>query len=55
MTIAKGEKSYTVRECKNHWNVTTNAGGLSVNYEVDKALCKTEEELAEYIKNNDMF
>lgn len=55
MVVKKGTKTYTVNECKNHWNVKTDVGELSVNFEVDKELCKTEAELAEYIKNNDMF
>ena len=55
MQIKKGEKTYTVCECKEHWSVSIAENVLSVQYNVDKELCKTEEELAEYIKSNDMF
>lgn len=55
MTTQKNGKTYTVSEYKNHWTVKYSAGGLSVNYKVDKGLCESEDELAEYIKNNDMF
>ncbi len=55
MIIEKKGKTYTVKECKNHWTVKYIDGGLAVNYQIDKNLCKNENEIAEYIKNNDMF
>ena len=55
MTVEKNGKIYIVNECKKHWTVKYTDGGLSVSYEVDKDLCKTESELSEYIKENDIF
>lgn len=55
MIIEKNEKTYRVNECKNYWALKYENGGLSVTYQVDKELCKTEAELSEYVKGNDMF
>lgn len=55
MNIEKNGKTYVISECKNHWTVKYSAGGLSVSFEVDKKMCETENELIEYVKDNDMF
>ena len=40
MIIEKKGKTYTVKECKNHWTVKYIDGGLAVNYQIDKNLCR---------------
>ena len=55
MNISKGEKTYIIRECKNHWSVSDETTAVSVCFKVEKELCKTKAELIEYIKSNDMF
>lgn len=55
MVIEKQDKSYTVNECKNHWTLKHTVNGLSVSYKIDKDLCKTEDELCEYVLSNEMF
>ncbi len=54
-TIFKDEEGRLLCECKDYWSVCISGNALSVQYKVDKELCKTEEELAEYIKHNVMF
>lgn len=55
MNILKGNKNYTVKECKSYWSVSEETTGVSVCFKVDKELCKTEAEMKEYINNNDLF
>lgn len=55
MTIQKGDRRFTVRECKKSWSVLREIGGVSVTYNVSKELCKSEAELLEYVKNSDIF
>lgn len=54
-TVQKNDKTYTVKECKNHWNVSTAIGKLSVSYQVPKDICATIEELKQYIESENMF
>ena len=54
-TVQKDDKTYTVKECKNHWNVSATIGKLSISYQVPKDICKTIEELKQYIKSENMF
>lgn len=55
MTIKKGGKEYTVKDCNGYWSVTLAAGALSVEYKVSKEICKTENELREYVKAEELF
>ena len=55
MSIVKNGKIYTVHEYAKHWSVTTEAGGLSVQFKIDKEICESETQLIEYVKNNDIF
>lgn len=55
MVIEKQNKSYTVNECKNHWTVKHSVSGLSVSYKIEKDLCKTKDELRNYVLSNEMF
>lgn len=54
-TVQKNDKTYTVKECKNHWNISTEIGKLSVSYQVPKDMCATFEELKQYIESENMF
>ena len=51
MTIIKKDKTYSVKERKNHWNVEKKLSSLFVRFQI----CGTFEELENYVKNNDMF
>ena len=55
MTIIKKNKTYSVKERKNHWNVEKKLSSLWVRFQIKKSLCGTFEELENYVKNNDMF
>lgn len=55
MIIAKNEKEYTIAEYKDYWRVTRSAGGLTVEYKINKDICKTEKDLYEYIASENMF
>ena len=55
MTIIKKDKTYSVKERKNHWNVEKKLSSLFVRLKIEKSLCGTFEELENYVKNNDMF
>ncbi len=53
--IEKNGKKYEITECKNYWSVVWNNGGLSVDFQVEKEICTTREELEKYIQKEDMF
>ena len=54
-TVKKNEKTYIIRECKNHWNVSADSGRLAVSYRVFKDVCPTFEDLKAYIENENIF
>ena len=51
----KGEKEYTIEEQKMFWVVSNKGGALTVEYKVPKDICKTQEELVEYINKEGLF
>lgn len=53
MVIEKNGKYYTATETSSKWTVKTENGKVSVFFEVPKDLCKTEDELREYVLTND--
>lgn len=53
--VRKNEKVYTVKECNDHWNVSTVIGKLSVSYQIPKDVCATFEALKQYIESENMF
>lgn len=55
MNISKGEKQFTIKECKNHWSVERKIGKLTVDIQVPKDICKTSDELKEYIEQEETF
>ena len=55
MRIKKDDKEYTVIERKDYWSVSLNYKGLTVDFQVNKDLCETENALQDYILGNDMF
>ena len=55
MTIVKGDSVYLVTESSTKWTVKKDGEKLSVSFDVPKELCKTEDELREYILSNDLF
>ncbi len=55
MNIAKGNKIYNITEHINKWIVKSASGKLSISFDVSKELCKTEDELREYVLSNEMF
>ena len=55
MIITKNDKEYTIAEYKDYWRVTRYAGGLTVEYKINKDICKTPKELCEYIESENMF
>ena len=46
--MRKNEKEYTVTERKGYWSVSLASGGLTIDYQVSKDICKTEAELQEF-------
>lgn len=55
MYITKNEKNYSVNEHRDKWTVKADGGKLSVAFDVSKNICKTFEELREYVLKNDLF
>lgn len=54
--IEKNGKTYTAKEYKDKWTVKKESDKFSVSYNVSKELCKTEQELREYVlSNNELF
>lgn len=53
--VKKNETTYIIKECKNHWNVSTDGGRLSVSYRVYKDVCPTFEDLKAYIEKENIF
>lgn len=54
-TVTKGEKVYTVKECVKHWTVSATNGKLKVDYQIDKEICKTREDVEKYIASESAF
>ncbi|MDD6301300.1 MAG: hypothetical protein PUA58_06165 [Ruminococcus sp.] len=54
-TVTKGKTIYTVKECAKHWTVSTTNGKLNINYQIDKELCNTREEIEKYIASEAAF
>lgn len=54
-TVRKNDKIYIVKECKNHWSISTTIEQLSISYQVPKDMCATFEELKQYIENENLF
>ena len=55
MTITKGDSVYTVSESRNKWRVSKGSGKLSFSVDVPKELCKSRDELYEYVQSNNIF
>lgn len=52
MEITKGDTVYKVSENSKNWTVKKESDKLSVSFNVSKELCKTEQELREYVLSN---
>lgn len=55
MEITINAKNYSIRECKEKWIVTTKTGKLTSSIDVPKSICKTESDLKDFIKNNEVI
>lgn len=55
MIITKDDKTYAVKESAAKWTISTESGKLAVSYDVSKEICKTADELREYVLNNELF
>lgn len=56
MKIIKGDTVYKVSENSKNWTIKKESDKLSVSFNVSKELCKTEQELCEYVlSNNELF
>ena len=55
MTIIKNETVYTVEERKTCWTVKKTVGKLDVDFQIDKTIAGTFDELKAYILKNDAF
>ena len=55
MTIAKENTVYTVTESTDKWKVSNDSGKLSFSVDIPKELCKTWDELREYVLSNNIF
>ncbi len=51
------DNEYAIKELNNKWvvNRIIDNDNISLSYEITKKDCKTEEELLEYIKSNNIF
>lgn len=52
MEIIKGDTVYRISESPKTWTVKKESDKLSVSFNVSKELCKTEQELREYVLSN---
>lgn len=52
MEIIKGDTVYKVSENSKNWTVKKESDKLSVSFNVSKELCKTAQELREYVLSN---
>lgn len=55
MTIEKNGKAFFVKENKNSWTLTTEAGVVSVSYNVPKDNCPTFDALRAYVIESNLF
>lgn len=55
MNIVKNGNNYCVTECAEKWIVKSSSGKLSISFDISKEICKTEDELHNYILSNEMF
>lgn len=56
MEIVKGDTVYKVSESLKNWTIKKENDKLSVSFNVSKELCKTEQELREYVlSDNEIF
>lgn len=55
MIIEKNGKIYTVAETNSKWSLKSDSGKISIVYDVPKEMCKSEEELRDYVLTNDVF
>ena len=55
MNINKDGKEYTIEERVEYWIVSNKDGTLTVEYKIPKDICKSKEELSEYVKKQDLF
>lgn len=55
MTIRKNGKTYTAKENKTSWTVSTTIGRVDVSYNVPKVDCPTFDTLKAYVAANDLF
>ncbi len=52
MEIVKGDTVYKISESSKTWTLKKERDKLSVSFNVPKELCKTEQELREYVLSN---
>ena len=55
MFVEKNGKIYEVTERKEFWSVILKGDGVTVDFQIDKKLCETEEDVEKYIKREGMF
>lgn len=55
MIIEKNGKTYTVTESRDKWKVSADSGKLALSVDVPKEICKTTDDLRNYIMNNNLF
>ncbi len=55
MDIKKNGKEYAVTEHEDKWTVKVIYGKISAVFDVPKIICKSSEDLREYVLENDLF
>lgn len=55
MIITKNDKIYNVKEFEKKWVVSTTIDKVAISFDVSKDLCKTDNDLRDYVLNNDTF
>ena len=55
MEITINAKNYSIRECNEKWIITTKTGKLTSSIDVPKSICRTESDLKDFIKNNELI
>lgn len=53
MEITKDDNTYRIKENEKSWTVEKESDKLSVSFNVPKNICKSEQELRNYILSND--
>ncbi len=55
MIIVKGNSAYIILESSSKWTVKKESEKFSIAFDISKEICKTEDDLREYVLSNELF